>query len=172
MKNKKHPLEDLLNLEEEIEESDENHSDQQSLPEVVNEHLPLNVNADLYDDKDQLLEDELEEIKSLALKVYKQEIDNLNYTEPKYKGRRLEAISKYLDIALSAVKEKKDLKTHKDKIVVSREQKKQSNNTYNAIFVGNRNDLLKMIASGQQVVEGDVIDINTEEPTNNENDEN
>jgi hypothetical protein len=102
-----HPLEQFLGVEP-------------NTTEVV--HLEQKtedlVEAADYDDKDNEIEGDLQEIADEAMSGFKNLQDTVEEIDPKYAARTLEVANQLLNTALNAIKEKADLKKHKDKLSV------------------------------------------------------
>ncbi len=105
------------------------------------------ADSNMYDDKDNDIEDRLEEIYATAMAQAVSVSDELERVEGKYKARISEVTATMLNVALSAVRERREMKQHKDKLVVGRNGSTNTttNTTNNNLVVADRNELLKMI---------------------------
>lgn len=118
--------------------------------------LPDNV-IDLpdYDAKDNEIESKLEEIYSAAMNQVEISMDAMETVEGKYKGRVGEVTATMLTVALGAVKEKRELKIHKDKLMLERMNTKHkredntdgtTNITNNTMVVtADRNEIMALL---------------------------
>lgn len=98
-----------------------------------------------YDDKDVDLDAELSSIAKIAKDTFFEQKVHISQVEPKYRGEMLNATTNLLNTALQAIKEKAELKKHKDKIV-SRQGKLTIANSENTnIIVADRNTLLEQM---------------------------
>lgn len=94
-----------------------------------------------YDNKDDELEGQLQELYDIALEAFEMQQEESDVIDPKYRARNAEVAVQYLKTALEAVREKRQLKEHKDKIVT-----KQTAGTVNNNLVVSHNDLLDAIS--------------------------
>lgn len=100
-----HPLEEMLDIESGTTEM------------VKTEYQPADtVDISTYDDKDNEIEDQFDEIYNLALSSVTDIIDQTEQVEGKYKARMHEVAASTLQVALNAAKEKAGFKQHKDKL--------------------------------------------------------
>lgn len=98
------------------------------------------VRHEPYDEKDDELEEQLQELYDVALEAFEMQQEESDVIDPKYRARNAEVAVQYLKTALEAVREKRQLKEHKDKIVT-----KQTAGTVNNNLVVSHNDLLDAI---------------------------
>lgn len=132
-----HPMEDVLGIE---------------IGSTVIEYTELTpdpiVESPLYDDKDVEIEEKIEEVYGLALGTASIVTDEIERVEGKYKASLAESATQSLNIALGAIREKRMLKEHKDKLQIAANKSKIPNNmtTNNNLIVANRNEILKMLA--------------------------
>jgi hypothetical protein len=132
-----HPMEDVLDLEP-CNTVVEFHEIESAVPV---EHLA-------YDDKDKEIEQKLEDIYATAMTTVTTITDEIEVVEGKYKARMGEVSATMLNVALAAVKEKRHLKEHKDKL--SGTGKGDGPRTVNNnIVVADRNDILRALMSGK-----------------------
>ena len=135
-----HPMEDILGIESGTTITE--------FTEVIPGDV---VECPLYDNKDDEIEEKLEEIYSLALSTVTSVSDEIERVEGRYKAGLAENVTQSLNVALSAVREKRMLKEHKDKLTLSSAKlKNQSNVTNNNLIIANRNEILKMLADGNK----------------------
>jgi len=73
------------------------------------------VEAPHYDDKDKEIEQQLEDIRTIALDAFEEQQAEIETVEGRYKARLGEVAAQYLNIALNAIKEKNTTKLNKDK---------------------------------------------------------
>jgi len=130
-----HPLEDAFDIE----------SGTTSIVAYETNDEPV-ANFESYDAKDKEIEAQFQEIYEQSLLVFQKQIDDCELVEPKYTARKAEIAAMYLNTALSAAKEKANLKQAKEKLVIaSTAIKKGKNVTNNNLVITSRNDLLKML---------------------------
>ena len=94
-----------------------------------------------YDNKDDELEGQLQELYDIALEAFELQQEETDVIDPKYRARNAEVAVQYLKTALEAVREKRQLKEHKDKVVT-----KQASGTVNNNLVVSHTDLLDAIS--------------------------
>jgi len=99
------------------------------------------VRHEPYDEKDDELEEQLQELYDVALEAFEMQQEESDVIDPKYRARNAEVAVQYLKTALEAVREKRQLKEHKDKIVT----KQTAGGTVNNNIVVSHNDLLDAI---------------------------
>ena len=99
----------------------------------------------IYDDKDAEIDKQLQELYNKALSAYETQMLNAEMIEPKYKARAQEVAVQMLNTALATIKEKRELKQHKDKHLVAEKKASSGGVTNNNLIVTDRNDLLKLI---------------------------
>lgn len=130
-----HPLEDALGIEpcSTIVEYRE------FIPAVIVE-LPN------YDEKDNEIETRLEEIYTLAIGNVSVIADEMDRVEGKYKARIGEVTATMLNVALGAVKQKADLKAHKDKMAIETKSAGTPHTLNQNLVIANRNDILRALA--------------------------
>ncbi len=106
--------------------------------------------GDDYDDKDDEIDNQFQEVYDKALTAFEYQMERADSTdiEPKYIARMHEVAAQYLNTALSAAKEKANLKSAKDKIV---KKTKVGGQVTNNTLVVSHADLLDMIANGGDV---------------------
>lgn len=137
-----HPMEQVLDLEQGTT----------LIPRTEREGTELAI-AEEYDNKDQEIEQQFQEIYDSALNAFeRQEADN-EIIEPKYRARNQEVAVQYLTTALQAAKEKASLKQHKDKQTANKE--KGPNTVNNNLVVADRNEVLKALARDAEQEEQD-----------------
>lgn len=126
-----HPMEDVLDIE--------------PCTTVVEYKAPLPaeiVEAPNYDVKDKEIEEKLEEIYSAAMGTVDVMGDQIDLVEGKYKARMGEVTATMLNVALGAVREKSQLKMHKDK---TRPAPAGPSTVNNNLVFADRNEILKML---------------------------
>lgn len=134
-----HPLESLFNIE--------------SGTTMVEYHevLPEKpVEMPNYDDKDDEIEMKLEEIYSVSMGQVTLVADEMERVEGKYKARIGEVTATMLNVALGAVREKRMMKEHKDKLRPIQQAGTINNNTLvvaSDSVVADRNELLRAFMS-------------------------
>lgn len=101
-----------------------------------------------YDQKDDEIEIKLEEIYGVAMGQVALVADEMERVEGKYKARIGEVTATMLNVALGAVREKRQMKEHKDKLSPIRNTIGDNNTiTNNNVVVADRNELLRMFAN-------------------------
>ena len=96
------------------------------------------VKPDQYDEKDLELDREFSELSKVARKSFEEQKTLAMTVEPKYRAELLNAANTLLNTALSSIKEKRELKKHKDKLT-----KPVVNVNHANIMIGNRNEVLR-----------------------------
>ncbi len=96
------------------------------------------VKPEQYDEKDLELDREFSDISKIARKSFEEQKTLAMTVEPRYRADLLNAANTLLNTALSSVKEKRELKKHKDKLT-----KPVVNVNHANIIVGNRNEVLR-----------------------------
>lgn len=96
-----------------------------------------------YDHKDDEIEGKLEEIYTVAMTNVATISDEMERVEGKFKARIGEVTAAMLNVALSAVREKSQLKQHKDKLSPTAGAKGPT--TVNNNLIMDRNELIKML---------------------------
>jgi len=132
-KNIQHPMEDVLDL------------DPGTTLVEYNEVIPsVPVAMPDYDVKDDEIETKLEEIYTVAMGNVEAVADELDRVEGKYKARIGEVTAAMLNVALGAVREKRELKKHKDGIApTSGDGNPRTVN--NNLIVADRNEILRFL---------------------------
>lgn len=131
-----HPLEDLFGIE--------SGTTMVEYREVVPDK-PIEMPN--YDDKDDEIEMKLEEIYSVSMGQVTLVADEMERVEGKYKARIGEVTATMLNVALGAVREKRMMKEHKDKLKPSMATAGTINNNTLVVasdsVVADRNELLR-----------------------------
>ena len=113
-----------------------------NVQEVV-ENANATVESPIYDEKDLDLDRELSEIAAIAKKTIDAQQRIALSVEPKFRGELLGVANNMLTTALQAIKEKADIKKHKDKLSVGKGGLQIGNSEVTNIIVADRNELLK-----------------------------
>jgi hypothetical protein len=129
-----HPMERLLDLEPCTTLTEY----KEVVPDVPVEHVA-------YDEKDTEIETKIEEVYSLAIDAATVLSDEIESVEGKYKARMGEVSATMLNVALSAVREKRQLKEHKDKLTGATRGGAGGKTVNNNLIVADRNELLRMM---------------------------
>ena len=116
------------------------------------EYLPEKpVEMANYDQKDDEIESKLEEIYTVSMGQVMAVADELERVEGKYKARIGEVTATMLNVALGAVREKRMMKEHKDKLKPNMTQAGTINNNTLVVasdsVVADRNELLRAFMS-------------------------
>ena len=112
-----------------------------------------------YDEKDKEIEGQFQELYDTALQSFVDVTDGVDGLEGKYQARNHEVATMYLQLALQAAKEKKELKQGKDRL--EKTSKAAAGNTTNIVVT--HSDILDMvrgmtIPSYDNYLEGEIID--------------
>lgn len=100
-----------------------------------------------YDEKDDEIEEKLEEIYAVAMSNVELVADEMDRVEGKYKARVGEVTATMLNVALGAVREKSLLKQHKDKLGVTAAAARTPNTVNQNLIVADRNEILRSLLS-------------------------
>jgi len=135
-----HPLEQVFDLE--------TNSTQRSLvtPTPI-ETLPAVVTAQ-YDDKDSSIDSELAAVHAEAMAVANEMKSQMTFADPRGLPRMGEVAIQALNTALDAIKQKADIKKHKDKLAASGGIDAVNNVTNNTLII-DRSALLDRIMAGE-----------------------
>lgn len=127
-----HPLEDVFNIE---------HGTTMVPAEDKPTELVVHTS---YDEKDNEIEGQLQNIHDKAMEAFRGQQDILDVVDGKYAARNAEVAVNFLNAALAAIKEKAMLKQHKDKL--KKEVTTPPNHkTINNNIIIDRNELLKQM---------------------------
>jgi hypothetical protein len=109
------------------------------------------VETEAYDDKDNEIESQFQEIYDKALDAYTDQIAQNETLEGKYVARNSEVAAQFLNTALNAVKEKSNVKIQKDKLVKKSAIGNVDGdvNLYQNNMVLDRNELIAMFREAQ-----------------------
>ena len=132
-----HPIEEILEIE----------AGTTLLPAVETTKTEIAVAPD-YDNVDTQINEQFQEIYDVAMDAYEQQALDIETIEPKYRARNSEVAVQYLNTALSAAKERSNIKMAKDKLT-----KKAAPGVLNdnrSVIVADRNDLLKNLFEGKE----------------------
>lgn len=99
-----------------------------------------------YDKKDDEIEVKLEEVYASAMGNVVAVADELERVEGKYKARIGEVTAAMLNVALGAVREKRELKAHKDKMTLEVTTAGSPRTVNNNLVVADRNEILRILA--------------------------
>jgi len=110
------------------------------------EVVPVVQHAD-YDSKDNEIEQQFQELYNTALQTFDQLSEDIENMEGKYRARSHEVATQYLNLALAAAKEKKELKQGKDKIV---NKATTGGGTTNNTLVVTHAEMMKMIRDAKK----------------------
>lgn len=137
-----HPLEEILDIEAGT-----------TLVEYK-EVLPAEtVKMANYDGKDNEIEGQLEEIYSVAMTQVTNISDEMDRVEGRHKARIGEVTATMLNVALSAVREKANMKMHKDKLSPATGSTTVNSGgtvTNNNLIVADRNEIMRMMLNKTQ----------------------
>ncbi len=133
-----HPLEEVFDLEE--------NTTVVPYKEVKTDLVPYEP----FDVKDEELESQLQDLYDMAIEAFENQQSESDTMESRFKARNAEVAAQYLKTALEAVREKRELKQHNDKIT------KKDSGANNSVTL-NRNDIIKLL----QGVKPEVKPVNT-----------
>ena len=149
-----HPLEDFFGIES-------------NSTEVVKiEQKTDAIKIEDFDDKDDENERLLLDIHDLAISEYKNQIEAVEDSDLKYASRGREVANQLLQTALQSIKEKVELKKHKDKI----NKTDKSNKTATTTVIMDTNALIAELRKSK-AIDGSSIDITPIETPDNNNKE-
>lgn len=137
-KNINHPLEDIFDIQP------------NSTVMQVSEVVPsAPVDNPMYDERDVEIDVQLEQVYTTAMTAAVDVGDEMERVEGKFKARMGEVMATNLNVALSAIREKADIKKHKDKLkTVAPVGNVEGNYTVNNnVIVADRNEILRAFAS-------------------------
>jgi hypothetical protein len=100
------------------------------------------VKFEEFDAKDAEIEEQLQDLYDMSLEAFETQQEAGETIEAKFRARNAEVAVQYLKTALEAVREKRGLKEHKDKVVL---KVKGSTTTNNNLVVADHNALMEMI---------------------------
>ena len=130
-----HPMEQVLDIEPGTTMTER----KEVLPSTI-------VTVPDYDVKDTEIESKLEEIYAIAMSQVVSVGDALEGVEGKYKARIGEAAANMLNVALGAVREKRELKQHKDDLALEQNSNGGPKTVNNNLVVTDRNNILKLLS--------------------------
>lgn len=125
-----HPLEDAFDIEP------------GTTMTVHTERTTDMVETDQYDNKDDEIDEQFQEIYDRAMAAFEDQVAEAEVVEGKYKARNMEVGVQLLTAALHAAKEKSNQKQHKDKLDVAKKKATGTTNTQNNVFVGSHKDII------------------------------
>ena len=128
-----HPMEDMFGVEPNSTEI------------IKYEQQTELVEAEDYDDKDNEIESNFQEIYDKAISGYENLQETVEDIEPKYAARTHEVANQLLGTALQAAKEKANIKQHKDKIAVVKSKLNTKSKTVNNTIIMDTNSLIQHI---------------------------
>jgi predicted oxidoreductase (fatty acid repression mutant protein) len=133
-----HPLEEAFNIEPGTTVS------------VKTERTTELAVAEQYDEKDEEIEGQFQEIYDAAMAAFEDQCAEAEVVEGKYKARNMEVATQLLNSALHAAKEKANQKKEKDKNDIAKNKitKKVTNNN---VFMGSHQEVLDQYAQGKVI---------------------
>ena len=132
-----HPLEDIFDIEK------------NTTVVEYNEVVPANVSdVPVYDEKDNEIDLQFEEVYVKAMSNVITLGDEIERVEGKYKSRLGEITATMLTVALNAAREKREMKQHKDKMLIQKETAGPST-VNNNLVVTDRNEILKLLQNSR-----------------------
>lgn len=111
-----------------------------------NEVVPAEIEETVgYDDKDNNIEEKLEEIYSIAMVNATIATDEMERVEGKFKASVGAVSAQMLNVALGATREKSLLKQHKDKLGATARSAGTPHTVNQNLIVADRNEILRMM---------------------------
>lgn len=98
-----------------------------------------------YDDKDNCIEQKIEEVYAVAMGNVTAISDEMDRVEGKYKARVGEVAATMLNVALGAIREQRALKEHKDKLGVTAKNAGTPQTLNQNLIVADRNEILRTL---------------------------
>lgn len=105
------------------------------------------VVSEEYDEKDLEIETQFQEVYDTALATFEDISSEVEVVDGKYKARMMEVGALYLNTALTAAKEKSNVKQNKDKNAIAK-GKLGGKTINNNLILADRNELLKTFGLG------------------------
>lgn len=127
-----HPLEDVFGVEPGT-----------TMVETIQAVPTTTVSPASYDDKDQEIDDQFQEVYDLALTEFEKQSGRV--VEAKFAARNGEIAAQFLNTALAAAKAKHDVKKDKDKATSKQPASIGNVENQNNLVVADRNDLLDLL---------------------------
>jgi hypothetical protein len=134
-----HPLETMFDIEE--------HTTMVEYNEIIPAEV---VQIAGYDEKDNEIEDKLEEIFSVAMTNVSIASDEMERVEGKFKAQVGAVTAQMLNVALGATREKSLLKQHKDKLGSTARAAGTPHTVNQNLIVADRNEILRMMLSTEK----------------------
>ena len=134
-----HPAESIFNLPE-----------GSTVVERVEVQSEPSIVPPLYDDKDNEIDDQFQQVFDAAFGAYEAQRMSTEGMNPQFVPRALEVAAQFLSTALAAAKEKSTHKQRKDKLVIDAKGAITNNNTTNNNILMDRNEMLKMLLQEQR----------------------
>lgn len=137
-----HPMEQTLNIDSGT-----------TLVEYTEVVADVPITMPDYDKKDDEIEAKLETIYTTALSNVTSITDEMETVEGKFKARIGEVAATMLNVALGAIREKSQLKQHKDKLQLDTRNSalpSRTETTNNNLIVADRNELLQILIDRQK----------------------
>jgi hypothetical protein len=125
---------------------------------TVEKTVTESTKVELYDEKDQEIDQQLNVIKDMAQYQYEKIQDTIEDVEPKYAGRLHEVSNAVLSTMLDAVKSKAKIKMEKDKLAVRQQSPTKINQTTNNTIISTPTDIIRSLRNGNlNTIEGEFI---------------
>lgn len=137
-----HPLETVFELEE---GSTLVHNLQMQVSSIANTTPTPEVSVGSYDERDQSIEEQLTRVQSEALLIVDTLKQTIMFADSKGASRAAEVSVQALNAALDAIRQKADVKKHKDKITATGGINSIQTTNNNTLVV-DRNQLLSLIS--------------------------
>lgn len=88
---------------------------------------------------------DLDEVTKLALNAYKEQMENVQHVEPKYRQRYLEVAQQYLNLAMQSLAKNEELKQKREKLENDLNKNKKDNDESNGKTGMSRKALLEVV---------------------------
>jgi hypothetical protein len=133
------------------------------------------VDSELYDDKDEELDDDLRAIQDTALEMYEAIAEEMEDSDPSKRARLAEVSGQLLNVSLGALKERASHKKHKDTLdqkdrALDKKSGSSGGVTNNNTFIGSQTELLEFFENAAKKESSDddpsIIDGECEESDN------
>lgn len=142
-----HPLEDVFDLDTGTTVSRSTPKAAEVVPASPADNLPVASDSSQYDGRDLTIEQQLDVIQQEALDLAATLKETIQYSEPKALARLGEVSVQALNTALDVLKQKADIKKHKDKLKSTGGFDSVHTTTHNTLVI-DRSELLRRALEG------------------------
>jgi hypothetical protein len=123
---------------------------------TVSKPVTESTEIEVYDEKDNSIDKELDHIKDMAHYTFERIQDTIDDIEPKYAARLHEVSAGFLDKMLDAVKTKAKIKIEKDKL--TKKAPSKITNTTNNTVISTTSDILEQLRK-KDTIEGEFKEV-------------